>query len=158
MGQFYVDNLTLSICRQVAKKALLSTAVSTEGLSITALVLCLKEEVYKMINHEAYPCVAKGKCKASILNSLSSISQSLYLKTNPGCRLIDLKLLLPPGHGYFSWKCHLIKDHQSRGPKVCELAFSPCFSSLKGDLQTIFRFSYLKVYKLITLETKFKNL
>ena len=29
---------------------------------------------------------------------------------------------------------------------------------LKGDLQTIFRFSYLKVYKLITLGTKFKNL
>ena len=30
--------------------------------------------------------------------------------------------------------------------------------TLKGDLQTIFRFSYLKVYKLITLGTKFKNL
>ena len=30
--------------------------------------------------------------------------------------------------------------------------------ALKGDLQTIFRFSYMKVYKLITLGTKFKNL
>ena len=30
--------------------------------------------------------------------------------------------------------------------------------SVKGDLQTIFRFSYLKIYKLITLGTKFKNL
>ena len=29
---------------------------------------------------------------------------------------------------------------------------------IQGDLQTIFRFSYLKVYKLITLGTKFKNL
>ena len=29
---------------------------------------------------------------------------------------------------------------------------------IEGDLQTIFRFSYLKVYKLITLETKFMNL
>ena len=28
----------------------------------------------------------------------------------------------------------------------------------KGDLQTICRFSYMKVYKLITLRTKFKNL
>ena len=40
-----------------------------------------------------------------------------------------------------------------------------CFSegslflrSVKGDLQTICRFSYMKVYKLITLDTKFKNL
>ena len=29
---------------------------------------------------------------------------------------------------------------------------------IKGDLQTIFRYSYLKVYKFITLGTKFKNL
>ena len=29
---------------------------------------------------------------------------------------------------------------------------------VKGDLQRAFRFSYLKVYKLITLGTKFKNL
>ena len=29
---------------------------------------------------------------------------------------------------------------------------------VKGDLQTIFRFSYLKVYKLITMGMKFKNL
>ena len=29
---------------------------------------------------------------------------------------------------------------------------------IKGDLQTICRFSYMKVYKLITLGTKFKNL
>ena len=29
---------------------------------------------------------------------------------------------------------------------------------VKGDLQTICRFSYMKVYKLITLGTKFKNL
>ena len=32
------------------------------------------------------------------------------------------------------------------------------FFSLKGDLQTICRFSYMKVYKLITLGTTFKNL
>ena len=32
------------------------------------------------------------------------------------------------------------------------------FSGLKGDLQTICRFSYMKVYKVITLGTKFKNL
>ena len=31
-------------------------------------------------------------------------------------------------------------------------------AALKGDLQTICRFSYMKVYKLITLGTKFKNL
>ena len=30
--------------------------------------------------------------------------------------------------------------------------------SIKGDLQTIFRFSYLDVYKLITMGMKFKNL
>ena len=41
--QFYVDNLrTLLICRRVAKKKLLSTAVSTEGLSITALLQWVK--------------------------------------------------------------------------------------------------------------------
>ena len=52
MGQFYVNNLrTLWICQQVAKTALLSTAVSTEGLSITALTqigkkrLTCKEEL-----------------------------------------------------------------------------------------------------------------
>ena len=33
-----------------------------------------------------------------------------------------------------------------------------CKVELKGDLQMIFRFSYLKRYKLITLGTKFKNL
>ena len=31
-------------------------------------------------------------------------------------------------------------------------------TNIKGDLQTICRFSYMKVYKLITLGTKFKNL
>ena len=31
-------------------------------------------------------------------------------------------------------------------------------TELKGDLQTIFRFSYLKVYTLITMGKKFKNL
>ena len=31
-------------------------------------------------------------------------------------------------------------------------------SDIKGDLQTIFRFSYLKVHKLITMGMKFKNL
>ena len=31
-------------------------------------------------------------------------------------------------------------------------------SIVKGDLQTIFTFSYLKVYKLITMGMKFKNL
>ena len=30
--------------------------------------------------------------------------------------------------------------------------------SIKGDLRTICRFSYMKVYKLITLGTKFKTL
>ena len=29
---------------------------------------------------------------------------------------------------------------------------------VKGDLQTIFRFFYLKVYKVITMGMKFKNL
>ena len=31
-------------------------------------------------------------------------------------------------------------------------------SAIKGDLRTICRFSYMKVYKLITLGTKFKTL
>ena len=35
---------------------------------------------------------------------------------------------------------------------------SPSVNLLKGDLQTICRFSYMKVYKLITLGTKFKTL
>ena len=30
--------------------------------------------------------------------------------------------------------------------------------NVKGDLQAIFRFSHLKVYKLITMGMKFKNL
>ena len=34
----------------------------------------------------------------------------------------------------------------------------PIRSHLKGDLRTICRFSYMKVYKLITLSTKFKTL
>ena len=33
-----------------------------------------------------------------------------------------------------------------------------CSYCIKGDLQTIFRFSYLKVHKLITMGMKFKNL
>ena len=33
-----------------------------------------------------------------------------------------------------------------------------CSMKVKGDLQTNCRFSYMKVYKLITLGTKFKNL
>ena len=37
MGQFYVDNLRTLSMSAISKKALLSTAVSTEGLSITAL-------------------------------------------------------------------------------------------------------------------------
>ena len=32
------------------------------------------------------------------------------------------------------------------------------FNGVKGDVQTICRFCYMKVYKLITLGTKFKNL
>ena len=32
------------------------------------------------------------------------------------------------------------------------------YEGLKGDLHTICRFCYLRVYKLITLGTKFKNL
>ena len=31
-------------------------------------------------------------------------------------------------------------------------------AEFKGDLQTIFRFPYLKVYKLITMGMMFKNL
>ena len=38
------------------------------------------------------------------------------------------------------------------------LYFSLFKLEIKGDLQTICRFSYRKVYKLITLGTKFKNL
>ena len=40
--------------------------------------------------------------------------------------------------------------HSYQLSQVANLAF-------KGDLQTIFRFSYLKVHKLITMGMKFKN-
>ena len=42
--------------------------------------------------------------------------------------------------------------HMSRDAKHTQ------FSAIKGDLRTICRFSYMKVYKLITLGTKFKTL
>ena len=42
--------------------------------------------------------------------------------------------------------------------KTCNEIFRNLHDRIKGDLQTIFWFSYLKAYKLITLRTKFKNL
>ena len=51
------------------------------------------------------------------------------------------------------------------GKCICWSRLRQCWSPLvvscthiKGELQTICRFSYMKVYKLITLGTKFKNL
>ena len=38
------------------------------------------------------------------------------------------------------------------------LSLHQLYVKFKGDLRTICRFSYMKVYKLITLGTKFKNL
>ena len=45
---------------------------------------------------------------------------------------------------------HFLKVFLSTGPKP--------YNTVKGDLRTICRFSYMKVYKLITLGTKFKTL
>ena len=42
--------------------------------------------------------------------------------------------------------------------KTLNCVLQMCRITFKGDLQTICRFSYMKVFKLITLGTKFKNL
>ena len=53
--------------------------------------------------------------------------------------------------------CYIyVYEHFSSFFLLCTLCVSAI--TIKGDLQTTFRFSYLKVHKLITLGTKFKNL
>ena len=53
---------------------------------------------------------------------------------------------------------NLMQDLDNVNIMAFELFWDVIKQIFKGDLQTIFRVSYLKVYKLITLGTKFKNL
>ena len=66
---------------------------------------------------------------------------------------------------YFAWQLfkQVIKAGADLGVLgggggVQRLSESAKPQNLKGDVQTIFFFSYLKVYKLITMGMKFKNL
>ena len=56
------------------------------------------------------------------------------------------------------WKHWMIRGCTSvTGLPISGKLWPRNYDIVKGDLQTIFRFSYLKVYKLITLGTKFKG-
>ena len=91
-------------------------------------------------------------------------------KVNVNFAYIHLKTVLTGIHHQFiidvklCYKLNKTTTNQTSGQKnnnnngkQWSFNFKLMWTLLKGDLQTIFRFSYLKVYKLITLGTKFNE-